>query len=158
MSIKKTWSICRKWLIIAILSGGTFILAFPNQAAIGVTTAPCMEECEDSRASCRDVCVEECDQTSSRQACNGCIGSCNTAYLSCLSGAVWCDIGNSYSPQCTVNYGTHCPIINGQADCNHASVYNDYFLICNTSYGQCVSCPSDRFCHGSNGLGACVPY
>lgn len=148
--------IFRKWAIIAVLLGAVYVFANTDNRSIGFA-APCIEECEDNLASCRDECISSCDETSSRESCDSCVMGCNQPYLSCLGSAVWCDIGNSYTPNCTVQYGSHCPIISGQPNCAHPSAYNAYFLIFTQGGNQCVSCPSFRYCSGSGGVGPCIP-
>lgn len=155
---KNMRSIYRKWAILALLLGGVYFVGYSDQFTRDVGAAPCVEECEDNRAMARDACNDLCVDSSTSADCNTCIMSSNSTYLSCLSNAVWCNQGYSYSPNCTVQYGSHCPIIGGQPNCGDPSAYNAYFLLCTQGGNQCVSCPGYRYCSGSGGAGPCVPY
>ena len=156
MLSKNFLSIYRKWAIIALLLVGVYFFAYSDNAVVGLA-APCIEECEDNFASCRDECLNSCDQSSNSTACNRCLIACTPTYNSCMGNAVWCDVGNSYSPNCTVSYGLHCPIVAGSPDCSHSSAFNAYFMVCTQGGNTCVSCPGYRYCSGSGGVGACIP-
>lgn len=72
--------------------------------------------------------------------------------------AEWCEGGGtSYTPNCTVDYVPHCPVINGTANCSDPSAHYGYTLTCNTlGGGQCVACPDDGWqCTSNTGLGSC---
>ena len=157
---KNMWSIYRKWAILALLLGGVFFVWFSGQINRDVGAAPCVEECEDNRAIARDACNDLCVDSSTSADCNTCIMSSNSTYLSCLSNAVWCDQGYSYSPNCTVQYGSHCPVYGTPpvAHCEDPAAYNAYFLLCTQGGNTCVSCPGYRYCTGSGGASSCQPW
>lgn len=150
----------RKLIIMLVLVVGVYAVIFDEGVTRPVSAAPCIEECEDNVAMCRDDCADSgvCDESSSHQACNSCLGSCSSLYNSCMSSAISCNTGNTYTPTCTVQYGAFCPVIDGQADCTHSSAHNDYFMACQTlGNGNCIRCPTLEFCHGGAGYPACTP-
>jgi hypothetical protein len=145
----------RRLLALGLLSACLIVFSFSANVE-SVYAAPCFEDCEDNLASCMDNnCPDDCSTTD--ENCNSCIQACNAEYANCLGDAVFCNIGYSYSPRCQVGYADHCPIINGNVDCNHPSAHSGFYQICTRSYGQCIACPGNERCEGSNGLLSCFP-
>lgn len=150
----------RKWSILTLMIAGIYFIGYSDDLLPqGLAAAPCIQECEDTEASCYDECNDACLEDSTREDCTSCIISCHNGFQSCLVTAIFCSDGeNQYSPNCSVQFGSHCPVINGVANCSHPSAYNAYFLLCTQGGNPCVSCPSYRYCTGSGGVAACVPY
>lgn len=122
------------------------------------SAARCIQDCERSENLCNDSCQTSCDENSTDADCNSCLTNCNVQSNRCSQGAVNCvNTPENPAPACTVDYGTHCPIIGGTPHCDNASGgHNGYFMICSIGGGQqCVSCPDHDFCTGSNNLPAC---
>lgn len=159
MVAKNGWSIYRKLLILGLFSGCLLYFGYFDKIGIVSAAAPCEQECEELKQMCLDDCAQgalACDANSTDAACNSCISSCSTDYNACMASAVWCgSYGYSYTPECQVGYGDHCPIINGVANCSDPSAHSGYYMVCNLIGGQCVKCPDHDYCVGSNGLPSC---
>lgn len=160
MSRKNMWSIYRKWMIIAILSGCVCVIGYSDRTDKAMASAPCIQECESNQNECNDYCNEDCIQDSTNEACQSCLQACSQTYFQCLSYAVSCQWLDVTPGVCQVEYGSHCPLDpNGQPNCADPSAFNAYFLVCDMSIGtgQCVSCPYYRHCSGLNGQGDYLP-
>lgn len=141
---------------LLVMCGLFFTSTDEGGSVIGA--ARCVQDCERSENLCNDSCATSCDENSTDADCNSCLTNCNVQSNRCLQGAVSCvNTPENPAPACTVEYGTHCPIIGGTPDCsNSAGGHNGYFMICSANGGgQCVSCPDHQFCVGSNGLPSC---
>lgn len=150
------WPIYRKWIIIVVLSGCVYFVGYTDKVE-SVFAAPCIEECENNLNDCNDACAYTCEM-STEEDCDDCLSECSQAFFLCLIPAVSCEQLDVPPAQCSVEYGSHCPIIGGVADCSNQDAYNAYFLICDqpVGSGQCVSCPYANYeCVGSNGLPSC---
>jgi len=160
MFTKNMWSIYRKWMIIAILSGCVYVFGYSDNVSIGFAAAPCIQECLSNQNECNDFCNEDCLEDSTNAACQSCLSACSHTYFQCLSYAVSCQ-GLDVTPGvCQVEYGSHCPLDTmGEPHCEDPSAFNAYFLVCDSSLGtgQCVTCPDHRYCSGLNGEGEYLP-
>ena len=108
------WSIYRKWMIIAILSGCVYVFGYADPTMQEVVAAPCIEECESNLNYCNDVCAyPSCGEDSTEQDCYSCLQSCSQTYFQCLSYAVSCQWLDVDPARCTVDYALHCPVIAG---------------------------------------------
>ena len=141
----------RRLFVLGLLSACLF--AFSSSITESANAAVCMQYCDDSYAQCVDACPEDCSGTD--ESCSLCLESCDYALWDCYSHSVWCNVSPSYTPQCTVGFADHCPIINGVVDCNHSSAHSGYFQLCTRSGQQCVACPDHEYCVGSNGEPPC---
>ena len=150
----KMQAVYKRWFILGLLSACLFVFGNIDINENVSTTALCRQDCVDSTARCNDSCSTSCSADSTDESCNNCLTACEEQYLTCLSRAITCSKPASYTPQCQVNYGDHCPVINGVPDCDNG--HSAYYQICNTFGGQqCISCPDHHYCVGSNGLPPC---
>jgi hypothetical protein len=145
---RNMWPIYRKWTLIALMLGCVYVFGYSDRMTQYVAAAPCYEECESNLNQCRDTCEGDCNDNGS--SCGSCIISCQNQYWNCLGYAVSCENETVTPGHCSTEYGSHCPIINGVANCSDPGAYNAYFMICDFQGGTCVSCPYDRYCVGSN--------
>jgi hypothetical protein len=142
----------RRLFALFLLSG--CLVAFSLSSSVeSANAAVCMQYCDDSYAQCIDACPEDCSGTD--ESCSLCIESCDYALWDCYSHAVWCNVSPSYNPQCTVDFGLHCPLIDGEPDCEHPATHSGYFQTCTRSGQQCVACPDGDVCVGANGEPPC---
>lgn len=149
-------AICQRLLILGLLSMCLLFFGFSDEVET-VRAAPCIQECETNQGSCNSECSDLCLPNKTSSECNSCILSCRSSFNNCLRSAVDCTGEVAQPGRCSVNYGSHCPIISGTAECSHPSAYNAYFLICqNLGGGSCVSCPNERHCTGSGGQPSCL--
>ena len=145
------WAVYKRLAVLGLLSACLLVFSSPTETAYA---AACIQDCEAYEAMCYDSCMDECGATDTD--CNSCMSACSAEFRSCMRHAVWCEGGGtSYSPNCQVNYGNHCPIINGQPNPDCDGGHSGYYLICNTLGGQCVSCPDHEYCQGSGGMAGC---
>lgn len=150
-------AIYQRLLILGLLSMCLFYFGFSDEVETVQAAAPCIQECETNQGSCNSDCSDSCLPNKTREECNSCILSCRSSFHNCMRHAVDCTTEVSQPGRCSVNYGSHCPVINGTADCGHSSAYNAYFLICtNLGSSSCVSCPNERYCVGSGGQSNCL--
>lgn len=149
-------AVYKRLLVLSLLS--VCLIVFVSSDVVEkVYASPCIQDCEAYEAMCYDNCAIDCSGNGDA-ACSSCMSDCAADFRSCARHAEWCEGGGtSYSPNCQVDYASHCPVINGVADCTHSSAHNGYFLTCNTlGGGSCVACPDDNWrCTGSNGSGSC---
>ena len=159
MLSKNMWSIYRKWLIIAIMSGCMMVLN-QYEPVKARAFAPCYEECDSNVNLCRDECEEECDEGSTNSTCGTCIIACQNQWLNCMSVAVSCQ-GETVMPgQCGVTFGKYCEQDQyGWASCstNPSTNYNHYSTECTILNHQCVNCPAGNgyTCENPNHLPPC---
>ena len=157
MSSTKWQAVYQRLLILGLLSMCLFYFGFTEDVET-VRAAACIQECETNQGSCNTECNNSCIPNSTSETCDSCILSCRSAFHSCMRNAVDCTGEVSQPGRCSVNYGSHCPIINGSPNCSHPDAFNAYFLICqNLGGGSCVSCPGERYCVGSGGQPSCLP-
>jgi hypothetical protein len=148
-------AIYQRLLILGLLSMCLFVFGFSDEVET-VRAAPCIQECETTQGSCNSECNNSCLSDRTKEECDSCILSCRSSFHNCMRHAIDCTPDVSQPGRCSVNYGSHCPIISGQANCSHPDAYNAYFLICqNLGGGSCVSCPGERYCVGSGGQPGC---
>lgn len=149
--------IYKRLVILGLLSMCFVFFSYTDASEnVSAMTAPCTQDCEANLGRCTDSCSTSCNSDSNDTACNSCITACYDRYFSCLSVAVSCNKAVSYTPGCQTYNADHCPIIAGVADCNSSDAHSGYYQICNRLGGQqCVACPGNEYCIGSNGLGAC---
>lgn len=155
------WSIYRKWMIIAILSGCVYVFAYSGNIE-NAFAAPCIQECESNQNECIDWCDYDCSADGTQEDCYSCLQACSQAYFQCLSYAVSCQ-GLDVTPgRCAVNFGSYCPKdIYGDADCSVPSQnYLGYSLQCSVlghEEWQCVNCSNDNnyTCQNPNNLPPC---
>lgn len=141
---RNRWSVCRKILIIAILSGCLYAFTASLNDR-NVYAAACIQDCEINEQQCFDQCLLSCGDDDTD--CNACILDCKTSFQLCMHEAEWCSSYNgSNTSACTVYFGQHCPLdANGNPNYQDPNAHSAYFEVCNYSY-QCVECP-----HASKG-------
>mgnify|MGYP007034352859 CR=1 FL=1 len=158
MFSKDMRSIYRKLLVLGLFSGCLLYFGyFDKIGTVSAAAAPCEQECEELKAMCLDDCAYgalSCDPNSTDSACTTCISNCSSEYNACMASATWCgDYGPVYEGQCQVNFGAHCPIIGGVADCTHPAAHYGYSLVCSTlGDNHCIKCP-DHINYGCIGGG-----
>lgn len=149
--------IYKRLMILGMLSMCLFYFGYSDKVE-KVFAAPCIQDCEASEAMCYDSCKTSCSADSTDQECSDCITSCRNSFTSCMRHAIYCepiDTGPA-GANCSLNFGGHCPIVGGTANCNDPSAHNGFFLICPVAGGQqCISCPDHEYCVGANGLPPC---
>ena len=123
------------------------LMVFSSLSTESAYAAPCIQECDDDYARCLDACPDNCSDTD--ESCSLCIESCDYENWDCLSHAVYCNVPVGYTPECTVDFGQHCEMINGQPDPNCTHGHSGYFQVCNRPLGQCVACPNNETCPSS---------
>ena len=153
-------AIYRRLMILGLLSMCLTVLVLSDNLSNASATAPCIQDCEATEAMCMDSCSTACAANSTDANCNSCILNCSNQANSCYSNAVWCSQpGINYTARCSNEYGLHCPVISGTADCSHPDAHYNFYQLCNNVSGgssfQCVSCPGYDYCYGSNGLPPC---
>ena len=146
----------RRLLVLASLCAG-LIFFLPAPANDGALAAGCLENCEPAETMCVDACTDECESDDT---------SCNNCLMQCSADRNWCN-AHSYTcgqptmfhdPECSVEYADHCPWDSGLGDfnCNSPYAHSGYYQICTTiGSQQCVACPGNEICVGSNGLPPC---
>jgi hypothetical protein len=151
--------IYKRWLILGLLLMCFYTFGFSDQAEnVQAAFAPCVQECETSQGTCGDACATSCTKDNTREECDSCVLSCRNSFHSCMRIAVWCENEVSQPGRCTVNRGLHCILQpNGAYSCNQSDgAYEAYYLTCtNLNGANCVSCPGQRFCQGTDGTPAC---
>lgn len=146
------WSNGRKLLIMLVLALGFYVVSFNDGIAKHVAAAPCMEECEDNWASCKDDCQNSCSPDSTDGSCNSCIGACSIAHLNCMGSAVVCQIEQSYTPWCTTVWGSHT---------DNNGTHGGYYQVCKVIGHEdwlCIQCPTTangHVCSNPNGYPPC---
>jgi hypothetical protein len=153
MFSKSMRSIYRRLLILGLFSGCLLYFGYLDKIKTVSAAAPCEQECEELKAMCLDDCAEgalACDENSTDSACTSCISSCSSGYNSCMASATWCgDYTQTYEPQCQVNFGAHCPIVNNQVRCDLPAAHYGYSLVCKTlGDNHCIRCPDHDRCVG----------
>ena len=148
---KNMWSIYRKWMIIAVLCTGMYFVTASDGFVTDVAAAPCMEECEDNWASCKDECQEACSDDGSPSACTSCIGACSLSHLQCMGSAVFCEIELTYSPRCTTQFGQVFDTVSS----TYKGGYWQTCVVLSHPEMQCLNCPSTHVCPNPNSLPIC---
>jgi hypothetical protein len=153
---EKMWPIYRKLSIIGILCFCVYIFGYSDGVQPSFAARPCIQFCENNSNECNANCEEECSEESSDPACETCLSSCSQTYFQCLSYAIFCSTEVVNPARCDVNFGAHCPIINGMPDCTQS--HQGYSLTCTSPIGgfQCINCPSGEYCAGEGGLPPCL--
>lgn len=154
LSEKKHW-LYRRLLLLRLLCACLAVFG-TSTATERVLAARCIQDCAPDGDACNDACSSQC--AASDSSCNSCLANCQSEYHQCLSYAVWCSGGGySYSAHCQVGYADHCPIINGNTQCNDPSAHSGYYQLCDYGPGgqQCVACPNGETCTGANGAPPC---
>ncbi len=151
-------SLFKRLLILGGLSCCLAVLGLSEKIE-PVFAGVCYQVCDAERAMCDDNCMSSCSDTD--EACNQCIYQCSSRYNRCMQTAIWCDNGGySYSPICVVEFGQHCPLVGGIADCLDPNTHNGYYQTCNAGPGgaPCVSCPQPHLygCPGAGSMPACL--
>ncbi len=151
MFTKNMWSIYRKWMIIAILSGCVYVFGYSDNVSIGFASAPCIQECESNQNGCNDLCDIYCREDSTDAACSSCFSACSHTYFQCLSYAVSCQNLDVIPGHCSVEFGLHCVPYGSGLTCNtNQGAYYGYYLMCHNLGGaECVSC-TEGYCYGVN--------
>ena len=152
-------SIYRKWMIIAILSGCVYVFGYSDNVSIGFAAAPCIQECESNQNECNDYCGESCAEDSNDIACYTCLQSCSQTYFQCFSYAVSCEYLDVVPGRCEVEFGVHCPVINGIPLCDPYNAHMGYWMQCTARVGgyDCNTCPNNEYCVGATGT-ACTGW
>ena len=148
---KDMWSIYRKWMIIAILSGCVYVFGYSDKVENVAADAPCIQECESNLNECNDFCDEDCRDGSTDAACYSCLQACSQTYFQCLSYAVSCQDLDVTPGHCAVDFGLHCVPYGGGHTCDQQfGAYYGYYMICHNLGGaECVSC-TEGYCYGVN--------
>jgi hypothetical protein len=137
----------RRLSVLGLLSVCLIVFSF-SPVLESVYAAPCVEECEDTWAICLDNCPDDCNTADAN--CSSCGQSCNFEYWDCMSHAVFCNTGYSYTPQCSeVNFGLHCPESVGYPCTQNQGGHQGYHQTCNRIAGQCRTCPPNELCDPS---------
>lgn len=150
--IKKTLS---RLLMLSVLTTVFGLLVGTDTIeTVSASTDICFQDCEKYEQMCLDICKNACATNSRDKDCNECIAGCFSQSNYCAEHSIWCSSGSvTYSPQCTVQFGLHCPIIGGVPDCTpQGGAHNNYFETCNQiGYENgCIVCPDGEHCQNDN--------
>lgn len=143
--------IYKRLMILGLLSMCLFVFGY-LETTPGVSAARCIQDCVASEGTCDDSCMTACSAESTDEDCASCLQSCDTQFTRCMRGAVSCENSGPYpNSQCQVNFGQHCPVVGGVADCADPTAHYGYSEICNRSFGfQCIACPDHEICTTEN--------
>lgn len=133
-----------------------FVFGYSDKIETAQAAAPCIQDCDAYWNICNDQCQDECDPDSTDTACNSCLTSCSDEWNTCLSTAIYCGSGTvSYSPQCTVHFGIHCPFDSSTGTYNCNQSHNGYFEVCERIgyVSGCIVCPSNEECRSQETQG-----
>lgn len=159
MFSKSMRAVYGRLLIFGLLSMCLFVFGYSDMSEnVSATAAPCTQDCEANLNRCTDSCSTSCDEASTDTECDDCVIACYDRYFSCLSIAVSCNKAVSYTPNCQVDFGDHCPLdANGNPDCSSPDVHQGYYQTCTTTVGNqpCVVCPNGEYCPGGGGIMGC---
>lgn len=157
MFSKRPFFAYKRFIILMILLAGLAIFDYSErtQRTLAVD-APCQQDCDRYWEMCNDSCQAACE--TSDESCNTCLSNCGEQWSDCLEHSIYCQTGNvAYAPSCSVEFGTHCPIVNGQPDCTNS--HNGYHEVC-TRIGYengCLVCPENESCQNNpNNLPYCL--
>lgn len=134
-----------------------FVFGYSDKIESVQAALLCAQDCDRYWEMCNDSCQGACLEDSTDEACNSCLTNCSSEWNYCLEHSTYCSSGTiSYSPECQSDYGLHCPVINGQTNCEFsAGAHQGPYQICTKTSGQCVACPDHSICIGANGLPPC---
>jgi len=148
MFSEDTRGMYRRLFALALLSACLFAFSLSSSVET-VYALTCMQDCENSYAQCVDACPDDCMGTD--ETCSLCLESCDYTLWDCYSHSIFCNVGPSNSPACSVGFADHCPLIGGVPDCDDPSAHSGYYEVCTHSGQQCVACPDHEYCTGASG-------
>ena len=140
-----TGRMARKWLVLLLFIGAFFVVTYSDAIDRVLAMTPCYQACEGYRNQCYDDCNSDC--STGDTPCTSCVSDCDSGYASCMAIAHSCPNDPPAQPgQCELHFGLHCPIINGNPDCQNPGAHNGYWLICPSGAGSCTYCPPGEWC------------